>query len=929
MAIWDRLLRKIINPIVNESIAEISKKEASEKGLMAQPINFGLPIIPGAGAIISRSFPKGISYKTLREFSVLYPVLRSCISYRKRQITQLAWDVTPVEVITDKKLKEQYQEDAARTKEFLKYPTGDKSMTFRTFIDKILEDLLILDAVAIYRRRNRKGGLYGYLPIDASTIKLILNADGTTPVPPEEAYLQEIDGVETARFTIDELIYKVMNPRTDSPYGLSPVETLILVVTTALKLSAYDLAYLTEGNIPEGLVELPKDIASNPDQLKAWQEAWDAMFSGDPRFQRKIKFLPEGMKWHPIRKPEDMAFDKFEKWLLLQTCFDDKTEILTENGWKFFKDLQGEKVATRNKDGFIEFQKPTRYQSYFYDGPMVSFKGKMIDLLVTPDHRMLTTYNHGKKRGLSPFKFEKARDLVNKEGHFAPLTALWAGLSKTSFSLPGLDLRISNINGTEKIKRCKEVKINSKDWFRFFGLWLADGWARGSKGGQKPGYKGNNKSLGYTVGISTKTPAKQKIVLEILEKLPFNWRKDGGSFITNNIQLWNYLSGLGNVYTKRIPRHYFNYDTECLQALWEGYLLGDGYKKGNYEMAVSVNKGLLDDFQEILFRLGKNSSITKKPPGESVIEGRKVKFDGGFILTVRRSNFARLKGKISYYSGIVYDVTVPNGTIFVRRNGKCVWTGNCSVMEVPPQAIGFQFERGKGATETEWEIGKERGLFPLANFLKELFDQIIQEDLGQKHLEFVWTNINPTNKKEEAEVFNTLVRTGAVSVDEWRLGEGLNPIGCPHYIMTPVGPIFVKDLVSQSEEGQKPYLPYKPTPQTPQTIQQKIKQATRNEIIQELKRWKKVISNDLKQGKSFRDFKTDIIDFRTQKLIKDGLKSVKTKEDLDQLFDPFISQENQIISAMLDLYDEVSAITNYGSYESYESTGIEKNPESA
>lgn len=407
MPIWKDLFKKVVGPIVDDSLKEASDKTKLEKKVYAQPIPLGVSSVGPNG--VDKLFARGLNFDILRDFSVYYPILRACINYRKRQITQLEWTVSPRDVIVDKAKKQRYAEDAKKVREFLTYPQGDSTISFRTFIAKALEDLMVLDAVAIYKRKNRRGGVFGYLPVDAATIQLALLEDGTIPRPPQVAYVQKIRGEVTAELTTDELLYRIMNPRTHSPYGLSPVETLIITVTTALKLSTYNLSYLTEGNVPEGFVELPKDIASDPDQLATWQLAWDAMFSGNPQFQRKIKFLPEGMKLHQIKKQEEMEFQRFEQWLLLNTC---------------------------------------------------------------------------------------------------------------------------------------------------------------------------------------------------------------------------------------------------------------------------------------------------------------------------------------------------------------------SVMEVPPQSIGFQFDRGKGATEAEWEIGKERGLYPTANILKEIMDQIIQKDLKQDHLEFVWTNINPTNKKDEVDVFEGLVKYGAVSVDE-------------------------------------------------------------------------------------------------------------------------------------------------------------------
>jgi len=599
MAIWSDMLKRVIQPILDDSNRALTQENAAltnkindlEKAVFVSAIPMGgfSPMInPASGKV----FPQRLNFQILRDFSSYYPIARACINYRKRQITQLDWSVTPIEVELNPDKKKKLKEKGKEVKMMLEYPLGDKTMTFRDFITRILEDLLVLDALAIYRRKNRVGGIYGYQPIDASTIQLMVYEDGTTPAPPDPAYVQTILGRKTAELTTDELIYRSMNGRTNTPYGMSPIETLIITITTALKLSTYNLGYLTEGNTPEGFVELPKDIAGSPDQLRQWQEAWDAMFSGDPRYQRKLKFLPEGMKLHPFKKPDEMQFERFEKWLLQNAC---------------------------------------------------------------------------------------------------------------------------------------------------------------------------------------------------------------------------------------------------------------------------------------------------------------------------------------------------------------------SVLEVAPQAIGFQFERGKGATESEWEIGKERGLFPTANILKEILDQIIQHDLGYTDLEFVWTNINPTNQADEAKVFDTLVRTGAVSVDEWRLGEGLEPIGLPNYIMSPVGPILVKDLLEQSERGFNTTQPFNPSGQpnppvkasaTYKDIKQPKKDtqntgdnafqdkkpdqaqsdeskkiastigqsASRAVVVDELKRWKKAAINDMKLGRSYRDFKTDVIDIRTQRLIKSGLSTVQAREELDQLFDPFISQENQMITAMLDLYDNVNNI---------------------
>lgn len=72
-------------------------------------------------------------------------------------------------------------------------------------------------------------------------------------------------------------------------------------------------------------------------------------------------------------------------------CYSDDTEILTHSGWKLFKDVTiDEEVAQYNKDNEeISFVTPLERQMFNYNGDMVAFDGKLNNILVTPDHRML------------------------------------------------------------------------------------------------------------------------------------------------------------------------------------------------------------------------------------------------------------------------------------------------------------------------------------------------------------------------------------------------------------------------------------------------------------------------------------------------------------------------------------------------------------
>ena len=74
-------------------------------------------------------------------------------------------------------------------------------------------------------------------------------------------------------------------------------------------------------------------------------------------------------------------------------CYSDDTEILTEYGWKFFSELDNEiKVAQINPVTFeISMVVPARMSLKMDEGShLIRFSARDFDLLVTPDHRMIS-----------------------------------------------------------------------------------------------------------------------------------------------------------------------------------------------------------------------------------------------------------------------------------------------------------------------------------------------------------------------------------------------------------------------------------------------------------------------------------------------------------------------------------------------------------
>jgi HK97 family phage portal protein len=264
---------------------------------------------------VKRKQEGSVSYKTLRNFSVNYPIARSCIQYIKTKAFKLEWAITPANEDVN------FNPDDKRIDEleaFFNHPLGNRS-TYREYLEEVIEDYLVIGSIALERVLTKGGEFLGELKtVDASTIRALVDSEGRIPEPPDPAYIQMANGKLIARLTEDELIFRNRDSRTNSMYGLSPIESIILQAESAIKQAKNSLAFFSDGTMPEGFMEMPGGWTK--DQIKSFERYFNGILSGHPQWQRKIKMLPQGANWTQIKKPDEINFQRFELWLMKQTC---------------------------------------------------------------------------------------------------------------------------------------------------------------------------------------------------------------------------------------------------------------------------------------------------------------------------------------------------------------------------------------------------------------------------------------------------------------------------------------------------------------------------------------------------------------------------------------------------------------------------------
>ncbi|MFA7219357.1 MAG: DUF559 domain-containing protein [Synergistaceae bacterium] len=378
-------------------------------------------------------------------------------------------------------------------------------------------------------------------------------------------------------------------------------------------------------------------------------------------------------------------------------CVDESTRILTNNGLKYKDELDIEKdlIATFNKTtGELEYQKAIRRYEYDWnsidgnDKPLIRFKTNRIDMLVTPNHRMLwakrklTTKKgvggqkvNGQKEGFGEWEVSEASD-VKKRGRFRVCFDKWNGS----------DVEI-------------DLNIPTDDFLKILGWYVSEGW-------KERKYKGdsNIKALGIS-----QCPIANPLVYENIEstlrknnilhtrssaKCSFYIRKK------DNNKLFSYLSENCGEYanSKCIPKEIKNMSRKHLRILLDALVDGDGsirpatkkkLTNKKYYSYTTVSKQLRDDVIEILFKLGYSPRFnTVKFDSDNLQTQYTISWTdtqlGKFPVLDSRdwnSGSKQIQNQVisdEDYIGKVWCVEVPNHFIVTERNGLFGIHGNSS-----------------------------------------------------------------------------------------------------------------------------------------------------------------------------------------------------------------------------------------------------------
>jgi hypothetical protein len=430
----------------------------------------------------------------------------------------------------------------------------------------------------------------------------------------------------------------------------------------------------------------------------------------------------------PPENKEDDAFQGIHDGGVLaigdEACHDAQTDVLTARGWLNWSQVREDDLflSWDAQKGVTEYLPATRLVKYAYKGAMHHYKSAEADFMVTPNHTML--YETAIKPGV--IRRDEMQDITLSNKFMFRNIQAWDGNDPEKFVIPA-------VWGTRK--SYDKYEFDAEDWAAFLG-WV--------------GSEGSLPKEGYDVRIWQNKEHFRDEIRELLTRMNLPFTEDSDHFRIHCGRLAKFLGRNGRTtLDKRVPEYVKGWSKRLIDVYLDAYTKGDGYQKtADRRVIYTSGVGMSNDLQELALKAGYGSTISTRPPaqGQPLADGRRITSTrDGYVVSVtsgsRRIRVRKEHENIVDYDGMVYCATLPkNNTLFTRRNGKTLWSGNCGLSNEIIDALS-------NITSNE---GSRRILIANPTNPASYFASLFREDKGWTlHTISVFDSPNFTDEKHE------------------------------------------------------------------------------------------------------------------------------------------------------------------------------------
>lgn len=327
-------------------------------------------------------------------------------------------------------------------------------------------------------------------------------------------------------------------------------------------------------------------------------------------------------------------------------CFDKDTEVLTNHGWKLFKDvdIKNDLFFSRQPGTqILAYKKAKKFIHTHYEGQMFHYTTANYDLMTTPNHKLFMAKDY----------FDTLNKVYQKEGFIPAEKIPNARFQSYSFITYG-----GKYSGTteKEINICGK-KFDKKKFARFLGLFLMNG-----------------KILeDNTILVENENKRKNGIFEEIIKESGLEYQTILPTEDNKEAKKWTISSKYFSWFKPfkesfRVPIDFKESDFEVLEILLEG--MSAVFSQERKITLACTSLELCNDAIEIAFKIGKHATYKE-------LKTENVTYYTIVVGKNERSYYYNKYLTFEDYNDEVYGVSLEEWhTLLVRRNGKPVWCGN-------------------------------------------------------------------------------------------------------------------------------------------------------------------------------------------------------------------------------------------------------------
>lgn len=380
-------------------------------------------------------------------------------------------------------------------------------------------------------------------------------------------------------------------------------------------------------------------------------------------------------------------------------CYDAETDVLTAEGWKAIADVRiTDRICTLQGGDQIAYLEPDAVHAYPSGGRMYRVATQQVDLFVTDGHHMYV-----QRRDDDTFKLIPAHSIAGQRVSYKK-NGRWEGSSPASFVFAPVTVPAGQSGRGMRLLDGKELATGT--FAALLGAFLSEG-----------NILSIEDSGTYGIEITQIKQPGRKTLEKFLRSAGIPFTDTGDKVRIHSKQYWNYFKQFGKAYEKFIPLEVFDWALADQKILFDWLMWGDGHTKNGAPIVYkTTSKQLADDVQRLALHIGKAANVSlAKAEGFQTIKGKaywcrdfwQVRIINTKLTPMVNHGHAKAQGGqteefVENYDKPVYCVTVPGHVLYVRRNGKPVWSGNTGrhgnkgvVSMIVPDHKMLQDEKGK------------------------------------------------------------------------------------------------------------------------------------------------------------------------------------------------------------------------------------------